>query len=147
MRQLAPIIVIFFIVAAVFIIFYAISSPSTDITLKDISPTMAQHKGTTEEPASLETSHFDSLKTDNGVREQFDYYIIVGSFRNLKQAQHAAEELLNDFKTNIIILPQTAEGLYRISNGKYSSLEEAKSKIKSIRTTIRSDAWIFSLKK
>jgi SPOR domain len=75
------------------------------------------------------------------------YYIIVESIRNLSMAQQKAKKLKNEFNANFIILPPTTEGYYRISYGKYSSLEDAKSIIKSIRTNIRPDVWILSEKK
>jgi isocitrate lyase len=87
----------------------------------------------------------DSSITDGDVKVQVEYYIIVQSNRNLRQAQQKAEELTNKYNTNFIVLPRTKEGFYRISYGKYSKLEEVNSIIKGIRTNIRSDAWILSL--
>jgi hypothetical protein len=94
-----------------------------------------------------ETTPVDSLKTDSDDKVLVDYYIIVESFKNIPLDQQRAEKLINDFNKNIIVLPSTADGFYIISYGKYSTYEEAESAIKSIRTSIRSDAWIYSLKK
>jgi septal ring-binding cell division protein DamX len=94
-----------------------------------------------------EITLIDSSETDGDDKVQVDYYIFVESFRNLTHAQQRSEKLVNDFNTNIIVLPPTTEGYYRISYGKYSTLEEAKSAIKSIKTNISSKAWIFSVKK
>jgi hypothetical protein len=115
-------------------------------TLKDLTPAVVPHKNT-KEPAMQETTLIDSSETDDNDRMQVDYYIIIGSFRDLKQAQQKAERLKNDFDTDIIVLPPTTEGNYRISYGKYSSPEEAKTKIKSIIKNINPDAWILSIKK
>jgi hypothetical protein len=98
------------------------------------------------EPAVQENTHIDSLVTLGNDRVQVEFYIIVESLKNLTQAQQRAEKFVNDFNVNFIVLPPTAEGYYRISCGKYSSFEEAESAIKSIKTNISSDAWIFSAK-
>jgi hypothetical protein len=100
-----------------------------------------------QEPTMPEATLIDSSKTDCNVKVQVEYYIILESFKDLMHAQQKAEKSKNDLNTNIIILPPTKESYYRISYGKYSTLEEAKSAIKSIRTNIRSDAWIYSEKK
>jgi hypothetical protein len=112
---------------------------------EDVIPVVTPHTSPNE-PAMQETTHIDSLETFGNDRVQVNCYIIIESFKNLTQAQQRAEKLKNDFNANFIVLPPTAEGYYRISCGKYSTLEEAESAIKSIKTNIRSDAWIFSAK-
>jgi hypothetical protein len=121
-------------------------SKSRDITLKELNRAVPPH-ARPKEPAMQETTSIDSLEKYGNDRVQIDCYIIVESFKNLTQAQQRAEKLINDFHANFIVLPPTAEGYYRISCGKYSKLEEAESAIKSIRTNIRSDAWILSERK
>jgi hypothetical protein len=137
---------VLFIVTAVLIVVITYVKPPWDITLEDISPAVAPDTSR-KEPATQVITLIDSSETDGDDKIQIDYYIIVESFKNLTQAQKRSEELANDFNTNIIVLPPTTEGYYRISYGKYSTLEEAKSAIKSIRTKISSKAWIFSVKK
>jgi len=144
MRKLASIIFLLFIGV---ILYYVMTLPPKDITLEDLSTSVAPYTSPQNESATQETTLIDSSETDNDNKVLVDYYIIVESFRNLTMAQQKAEKLKNDFNTNIIILPPTKEGYYRISYGKYSSLEEARSTIKSIRTKISSDVWIFSEKK
>jgi len=119
--------------------------PTREFTLKELSSEVAQ-PANPKEPAMGELASIDSSEKDDNNEVQFNYYIIVGSFRNLVQAQQKAENLTNNFNANFLILPPTKEGNYRISCGKYSTLEEAKATIKSIRTNINPDAWIFSLK-
>jgi cell division protein FtsN len=137
-----------FIAAAVFLVVatWVLPESQSDIILEDISPAVAPHTSP-KESLTRKTTPIDNTKTGGDDKLQVDYYIIVGSYRNLKQAQQKAEKLINDFNANIILLPPTAEGYYRISYGKYSTLEETKSTIKSIRTNISSDPWIFSVKK
>ncbi len=113
-------------------------------TIKELTPAVIPQKNI-KETVKQETTFADSSET-GGNKAQVDYYIIIGSFRDLKQAEQKAERLKNDFDTDIIVLPPTTEGNYRISYGKYSSLEEAKTKIKSIKKNINPDAWIFSAK-
>jgi len=114
-------------------------------TIKELTPAVLPQKNI-KETAKQETTPADSSETVGKI-VQADYYIIIGSFRDLKQAQQKAERLKNDPNTDIIVLPPTTEGNYRISYGKYSSLEEAKTKIESIKKNINPEAWIFSVKK
>jgi len=113
-------------------------------TIKELTPAVIPQKNI-KETATQETTLADSSET-GGNKVQADYYIIIGSFKNLMQAEQKAERLKNDFDTDIIVLPPTTEGNYRISYGKYFSLEEAKTKLKSIKKNINPDAWIFSVK-
>jgi|WetSurSiteA1Bulk_404760.scaffolds.fasta_scaffold01773_3 cell division protein FtsN len=130
-----------FILSAVFIL----TLPPRDITPKDIPPAIAQHS-ITKEPAAFGITVADSNKADANDKVTIDYLIIVGSYKDRTQAQHEAKRLYNEFNTDIVVLPRTKEGYYRIGYGKYSSLEEAESAIKNIKTNICPDAWIYSLK-
>lgn len=112
-----------------------------------IPPASIPHTSPKEKPDATRSPVANNPVADKNNKIQFDYYIIVGTFRNLKLAQQKAGELMSEFNTNIIVLPPTKEGYYRISYGKYSSPEEVKSKIDSVKTNISSNAWMFSLKK
>jgi hypothetical protein len=131
-----------FILTAVFIF----TLPPRDITPKDITPVIAQ-RTSTKEPAAQEITLADSNKVNSNIKVKVDYLIIVGSYKDLTQAQNEAKRLYNDSNRVIIELPRTKEGYYRIGYGKYSSLEEAETAIKSIKTDICPDAWIYSVKK
>ena len=121
--------------------------PARDIDQNEPASYVARHTSR-QEPDMPKTNVINRAETDGNDKVRIDYYIIVGSFRNLIQAQEKAEKLINDLNTNIIILPPTKESLYRISYGKYSTYEDAKTTIKSksIRETISSDIWILSVK-
>jgi hypothetical protein len=119
--------------------------PPRDISLKDITPAIIPQT-MPKEISSRDTMLIDRTKTNVDYEEKAVYYIIIESFRDLTLAQQEAEKLEKDLKTNIIVLPPTIEGFYRISYGKYPTPEEAKSAINHIRTSISSDAWIFSTK-
>jgi hypothetical protein len=125
---------------------YVITLPPRDITLKDIPPAVAVQSNS-REPDLRGIAPVDTTETDCDDKAQVGYYIIVESNRNLTLAQKEADILIKNFNRKFIVLPPTTEGYYRISYGKYSTLEEAKSIIERIRTTIRSDAWILSVKK
>jgi len=133
-------LVVLFLAAA----FLIITLPPKRINLN--SPDVAPHVSPKEQ-AHSESNSVNRPETVNDHKEKIDYYVIVGTFRNLTLAQEKAAKLKNDFNTDIIILPPTAEGYYRISYGKYSTPEEAKSIIKNIGKNISSDAWVFSVKK
>jgi hypothetical protein len=110
------------------------SQTFAQIAPQDISP---------KESVEWETTLIDSPETDNEKEVQVHYYVIVGSFGNLLHAQKEAEKLTNDH-TDIIVLPPTSKGYYRIGYGKYSTHEEAEETIAGIRKNISSDAWVFS---
>jgi hypothetical protein len=98
-------------------------------------------------PDSTKSQNVNNPYPDKDNKSKIDYYIIVGTYKNLKLAQQKAGELMNEFKTKIIVLPPTKDGYYRISYGKYSSPEEVRSKVDSVKTNINSSAWMFSVKK
>ena len=144
---------------ALFVVF---KLPPRQMTLKDLAPTITPTvnptvnttvaqtvtpHSTAGEPPARKINLIDSLVTDGDDKVLVDYYIIVESSRNPTMAKQKAEKLKNDFNRNFIVLPPTPQGYCRISCGKYSTLEEAKSTIESIRSTIRSDVWILSVKK
>ncbi len=120
--------------------------PAREIPIRVPGSSVTQDTSTGK-TVTEETTASNSSETDSNDKTQVDYYIILGSFGDLVQARQKAEKLINDHNADIIVLPPTNEGNYRISYGKYSSLEEAKTMIKSIRATIKPDAWIFSVKK
>lgn len=140
-----------------FIRVITISSSNFNLTLNDIIPVMdfspkepysdVAINRDNQNPATLDSNQIKSQETAGNGRVQYDYYyIIIGSFRNLMLAQQESEKLTGDLNANIIILPPTKESLYRISYGKYSTHEEAIATTKSVRKTIKSDAWILSVK-
>ena len=136
-------ITILFIFAAVLLVsIYVFPPPDWEYLPLVVNPDTSL-----KEPAKQEITLIDNPETDVYVKIQADYHIIVGSFDNLPQAQQKSKELLKYYNANIIVLPPTPEGFYRISYRKYSTREEAESAIKSIRTNIQSDAWIFSERK
>lgn len=133
-------ITILFIFAAVLLVsIYVFPPPDWEYLPPVLTPDTSP-----KELAKQEITLNDSTEKKFDVKIQAGYHIIVGSFNNLIQAQQKAKELLKYFNANMSVLPPTPEGLYRISYREYSSLEEAESSIKSVRTNISSDAWIFS---
>jgi hypothetical protein len=73
------------------------------------------------------------------------YYLIVASFTDIDQAQRMAEKYRDD--TDIIILPPTPQGYYRVSYGHYATPGEAGAALPIVRQTINTDAWVYSIKK
>jgi hypothetical protein len=143
MKTLIFIIIVMFIAA----LLYVTHLPPRQITLKDLSPSNYSSTNTnTNEPSKLENAPIDSSEADGDDNVLVDYYIIVESCKNPSMALQRAEKLKKEFNKNFIVLPPTAEGRCRISCGKYSTLDEAKTNIESIRTSIRSDVWILSSK-
>jgi cell division protein FtsN len=142
MKKSLSLIIIFLFILIVILIFV---QHEKAIPLMGIPQAVAPQTNP-KKPDIQKTSLKDSLETDVGNKVKAGYYIIVGSFRNLTQAQQKAGKLITGFKTDIIVLSPTTEGYYRISCGKYSTLEEASARIKDVRANIDSAAWILSVK-
>lgn len=153
------ILIVFMLFAAVLVYVYKLP-PRKSITLKDYHPTITPDLDIRAEEsapnnASLVDSinnidsldSIDSLEPETVDNLNVEYYVIVGSFKTLSMAQQKAKEFRDNFSANIIVLPLTPEGYCRISCGKYSTLEDAKSAQKSIGKNICSDAWVYSVTK
>ena len=147
MRQKPVFISLFFIVFVIFllVILQLFLMPPRDITIKDITQ-VSRPNSSQEKFASPEVITTDRAEEKVNEEVKSGYYIIVGSFNNLPQAQQEVEGLNKYPNLNVAILPLTKEGNYRISCGKYASIEEAKSQIENIKTNIKFDAWILKEK-
>jgi len=165
MKQLVLIIVVLFVVAVIIVI----NLPPKAITLDEISRSEPPRFSPEERDTLKATPVNDQIKVsqDKAVEEHdklketpvnivvtvrndeaaVKYYIIVQSFRKLEQAQEKAEKLKRNFGADFIVLPPTTEGYYRISCGTYSTIEEARSKIKTITDRIGSQVWILTVKR
>jgi hypothetical protein len=141
MKTLIFIIIVLFITA----LLYVLHLPPRQISLEELSPSNYSHTSTNV-PSKPENTPIDTSEADSDDKVLVDYYIIVESCKNPALALQRAEKLKKEFNKNFIVLPATAEGHCRISCGKYSTLDEAKSNIESIRTKIRFDVWILSAK-
>jgi septal ring-binding cell division protein DamX len=142
---------LFFVLLAcvVVVIIYIISRGykhpfgSSEITIKDL---------TASEISLKKNPGPDSIKPerrmDNDMKAGKDeFYIIIGSFKTAEEAQQLARNIKKGTNAETIVFPGTAEGYYRVSYGRYPTLEEAKSVIKVVRTNIKPDAWILAIKK
>lgn len=125
-------------------IFYVLKLPPRHVSLKDLSPTIVPQT-VQSDPAVREPAMPGIPATDSIDNELICCYIIVESLSDITLAQKKAEKLRKEFNADFILLPPTKEGLFRISCGKYSTPEEAKSSIEIIRNKIRPDAWIYSV--
>jgi len=134
------------VVLAIAAAFLIITLPPRRITLKDVPPAGAP-KISPKETVKQENTPSDSQQTYISEKVQPGFYIVVGSFKSVAQAQQNAAELKNKFNANIIVLPPTPQGLYRISYGIYSTREEAESAIADIRKNIGPDVWVYSVNK
>jgi len=134
------------VVLAIAAAFLIITLPPRRITLKDVPPAGAP-KISPKETVKQENTPADSQQTYFSEKVQPGFYIVVGSFKSVAQAQQNAAELKNKFNANIIVLPPTPQGLYRISYGIYSTREEAESAIADIRKNIGPDVWVYSVNK
>ena len=132
------------VVLAIAAAFLIITLPPRRITLKDVPPAGAP-KISPKEIVKQENTLADSQQTYVSEKVEPGFYIIIGSFKSVAQAQQNAAEIKNKFNADIIMLPPTQQGLYRISYGKYSTREEAEASIAGIRTNFGSGVWIYSI--
>ena len=134
------------VVLAIAAAFLIITLPPRRITLKDVPPAGAP-KISPKEIVKQEKTLADSQQTYVSEKAEPGFYIIIGSFKSAAQAQQNAAEIKNKFNADIIVLPPTSQGLYRISYGIYSTREEAESAITGIKENIGPDVWVYSAKK
>jgi hypothetical protein len=98
-----------------------------------------------EAPADREISRNLIVEADAPADKGSGYYLIVASFSDIDQARQVAEKFRNDLEAEIIVLPPTPQGYYRVSYGKYSTSEEASATLPVVREKVSSDAWIYTL--
>ncbi len=116
---------------------------SSEVTLKDITPDVIAQRQLPEP----DTAKPEQTVTTRIRDTQFKFYIIIGSFKNQNDAESIACKIKKDKNADIIVLPQTEDGNYRVSYGSYSTIAEARSVITSVRANIKPDAWILALKR
>lgn len=132
--------VLFLLTAVLFIK----SSPG-EITLKDLNSSVNHNQ---YKQISQESELFEQKTGKNfDYEKEFEYYIVLGSFKNVEQAKKAAGGIKKQTSRDIIIMEPTPEGLIRISYGKYYSRDEAESVNKKVREEINPNAWILTVKK
>lgn len=85
------------------------------------------------------------METEAPADNEGGYYLVVASFSDFDQAKRIAEKYKNDFSAEIIILPPTPQGYYRISYGRYSTLEDAGANLPAVRGKVSSEAWVYSM--
>lgn len=73
-------------------------------------------------------------------------YIIIASFNDQDQARKTADSFSARHNADFIVLPPSSNGFYRISYGRYSSLQEAQEALESVKNNGFPDAWILSSK-
>ena len=142
MRYIVNLVFLLFIVSA----FYIFTRPLEDISINDL-PMNTVLVESSVEPAAQQITPDDSTEERGAKQAETEYYLIIESFKNLTQAQQRAEKFRNDFKTNVIVLPRSKEGYFRISYGKYSSIEEARAAQISLKTNFSHDVWVLTVEK
>jgi hypothetical protein len=165
MKQFIAIVVIILVAVVAFII---ISLKPREITPKDIHPVPGLVNNQSEspvtqnppaespstdaasanqtspaEPVSYEKSSTVVTSQENEVSTEGYYFIVINSFRNLNMAKEKAANLKTKLKSEIIVLPLSRDGYYRLSYGKYSTKEDAEHALISVRINIRPEAWIY----
>ncbi|WP_430809283.1 MULTISPECIES: SPOR domain-containing protein [unclassified Carboxylicivirga] len=72
----------------------------------------------------------------------FKYYVIIGSFRVLENAQNYKRQLIDEGFLPVLL--ENENGLYRVSVSAYNNEEPAREKINSIRNKYKkyNDVWL-----
>lgn len=90
--------------------------------------------------------------TDNNAHSQTNAspakynYLIVASFSDLEQANKVAGEYSGKYQEEILVLPLSINGYYRVSYGRYSSIAEASEALATVKQTDFPDAWLLQSK-
>lgn len=113
-----------------------------DSSFETAYPPMAVSTMVPAEMSSDDTPVTDPPSQDNKAVQGSGAYIIVASFADREQAKMMAEAYTEKYQAEIIVLPPTSGGHYRISYGSYSSTGEAKAALETIRQNAFPDAWI-----
>ncbi|WP_439184796.1 SPOR domain-containing protein [Carboxylicivirga taeanensis] len=79
---------------------------------------------------------------DEQEHEVFKYYVIIGSFRVLENAQNYKRQLLNEGFLPVLL--ENENGLYRVSVSAYNEEDPARKRIGAIRTEYDKydDVWL-----
>ena len=142
MKYIAVLVFLIFIIAA----FYVCTRPLEDISINDLPMNTVLPESYAEPDAQQITP--DDIQEEGGDKQsEIEYYIIIESFKDLTQAQQRAEKFKKDLNADVIVLPPSREGYYRISYGKYSSIEEARTASSGFKTNFRHDVWILYVEK
>jgi hypothetical protein len=115
-----------------------------EVSLKDLQPAVKRYNDDTKREWKEEVSGDNQVSGNGDYGEVGCYYIIVGSFKENVAAQNKAEKLKRSLDGEFILLPLSKEGNFRISYGRYSTLEEAEATIDRVRQSIDRGAWIYS---
>lgn len=80
--------------------------------------------------------------TLNVTKEVHNYHIIAGAFREVENANKKVKQLVSK-GFNAQILGVNKWGLTQVSYASFNSKMEARKKLKTIKNTVSSDAWLF----
>jgi len=129
-----------FIIVCAMLIF---SCKSTKKTTQSSSPYMTEENYRTEITVRTESVR----PVDQSERAIYEFYVIIGSFRNLDNARNRNIELTREGFAPVIL--EGENGLYRISVGGYDDEFAARARIANIRAAYveHMDVWLLVRKK
>ena len=130
----------FFIIVCVLLI---CSCKSTKMTTQRTLPLSREENSRTEV-----TVRTESVKPiDPSEKIIYEFYVIIGSFRSIENAQQYNIDLVR--KGFIPVILENEDGLFRISVGGYNDENAARARIASIRATYEDhkDVWLLVRKK
>ncbi len=124
-----------------------VSLQTQEITEKELNQSVTTRRITNQTPYDTEDkTNSENPKLSEIQKDHFNYYIIIGSFKTLAQAQKYADIKSRSLNIKIDILPPVKDDYYRISCGKFPALKEAEANLSHIQASIINDAWILTVK-
>jgi len=73
-----------------------------------------------------------------------NYFIIVGAFRDLKNAEKYIQELKNTGYPEAVAAGSTNSGLHRVAVAKFTNQEMAEAYLEEIKRKLQADAWLMN---
>lgn len=141
MKKLALISGLVFMVVYFWVNTFSKEVPSFDVVYPSVS---VNSFSDSDNPDPSVTDNTVSPPTDNS---QVKYnYLIVASFSDLDQADRMAGEYAGKLQADMLVLPETTNGYYRVSYGRYSTTTEALAALETLKNSNFPDAWLLASK-
>ncbi len=105
-----------------------------------------ESKEVTELPITVKTESFNLAQGEDQSKGDYSFYVIMGSFANLANAETFKSQLLEKGMIPVILISEN--GMFRISVNQTNMEEEARSVISGIRIKYpeHNDVWLLKKK-
>lgn len=139
MKKLALISGLLFMVVYFWVSIFSKEEASYDVAYPSVSVNSLSDFKSPEPPATSNPAN----QTINDQPVKYNY-IIVASFTDLDQANRMAEEYTGILQADMLVLPATTNGYYRVSYGRYTTTAEALTALQTLKDNNFPDAWLIT---